>query len=101
MDLVRELHKNKGLSGFDDLKDGGRHQKNPLIESQETRKMELSMDPSMSNSVARFRDDDTESFINHSGVTSQLSFGVHKHPEGHSEIVKDSKLPKSPATSYG
>lgn len=46
LDLLKELHKNTSAGGHQDVNHLGNKFKNPLVESQETRKMELSIDPS-------------------------------------------------------
>jgi hypothetical protein len=99
---MRELQKNKGLAGFEDLKSNDVKFKNSMVESQETRKMELSMDPSFQNSVKRFREEDSESIASAGNgfKTSSLSFGIKKNQEGQ-EFSKDAKLPKSPVTNQG
>mgnify|MGYP000340729627 CR=1 FL=1 len=78
MDIMRELNKNKKVaisSERGDQNTEANRFKNPLIESQETRKMELSLDPSFAGSVQRFREEEADTFGNGSTKHSLASFG--------------------------
>ena len=62
--------------------------------------MELSLDPSFSGSVQRFREEEADTFGNGSTKHSLTTAGNSKSNDANTHLTFDSKLPKSPATSY-